>query len=480
MREAVEELLTEVKNEYGPIRGIVHGAGVLADRLIADKTPEQFDAVYGTKVDGLHGLLGAAGSDDLRFLVCFSSSTGRFGRKGQVDYAAANEVLNKTAQHFAQDHADCRVVSVNWGPWAGGMVTDDLAKLFKSEGVGLIGLRDGAAFLVNELSQSGPRPVEVVVMGGAIPPFNELPKAPVSAKKASSAPDTTPVIDVDLSVDAFPFLRSHVLNNKAVLPVAMITEWLAHTALHAHPGLRFHGFDGLRVFKGVTLDATEHQQLALCTGPVEQQADTYTVPVELRSTPGGKSMLHAAAQVRLVDTLPAGDARIKLAEVEKKAYNNGGLYEGGHLFHGPAFQGLNAVDGAGNDIIAALVGKAPSPKEWITSPLRNTWIADPLILDSSFQMMILWSFRQYGVGSLPSYLASYRQYATRFPAEGARILVQVTEHSKRKATADIEFVDPKDGALIARIDGYECTLGSFLNKAFQNNTLDAAQFSRQE
>ena len=26
-------------------------------------------------------------------------------------------------------------------------------------------------------------------------------------------------------------------------------------------------------------------------------------------------------------------------------------------------------------IIAALVGKAPSPKEWIVSPLRNTWLA---------------------------------------------------------------------------------------------------------
>jgi len=93
-------------------------------------------------------------------------------------------------------------------------------------------------------------------------------------------------------------------------------------------------------------------------------------------------------------------------------------------------------------------------------------------------MMILWTFRQYGVGSLPSFLARYRQYAGRFPQDGARILVQVTEHNKRKATADIEFVDPKSGALIARIDGYECTLGAFLNKAFQDNTLSTPEMSR--
>ncbi len=130
------------------------------------------------------------------------------------------------------------------------------------------------------------------------------------------------------------------------------------------------------------------------------------------------------------------------------------------------------MDGAGNELIAALVGKAPAPKDWILAPMRNTWLADPLILDSSFQMMILWSFRQYGVGSLPSFLREYRQFAGRFPNDGARIVIQVTEHNKRKATADIEFVDPKSGALIARIGGYECTLGSFLNKAFQNNKLE--------
>jgi len=352
------------------------------------------------------------------------------------------------------------------------MVNADLAKLFKSEGVGLIGLSDGAEFLVKELSQPAPRPVEVVVMGGEIPAFNVAPVPAAPTRKASGAAFRT-ALEIDLSVDAFPFLKSHVLAGKAVLPVAMISEWFAHTALHTHPGLRFHGFDDLRVFKGVTLDADEAQTLQLCTGDVEQSRGGAAIPVELRSRPsGGKEVLHAAALVHLAETLPSGEARIKARDLQAKAYNNGGLYEGGHLFHGPAFQGLHSVDGAGNDLIAALVGKAPAPKDWILAPMRNTWLADPLILDSSFQMMILWSFRQYGVGSLPSFLREYRQFAGRFPNDGARIVIQVTEHNKRKATADIEFVDPKSGALIARISGYECTLGSFLNKAFQNNKLE--------
>ncbi len=470
--QAVTALFDEIRAARGPIRGIVHGAGVLADRLIEDKTLEQFQQVYGTKVDGLNALLAGVGGDDLKFIALFSSSTGRFGRKGQIDYAASNEILNKIAQREAKSRPACRVVSVNWGPWAGGMVNADLAKLFKSEGVGLIGLRDGAEFLVKELSQPGPRAVELVVMGGEIPPFNVAPAPVTMATKALSTGLRT-ALEIDLSVDAFPFLKSHVLAGKAVLPVAMISEWFAHTALHTHPGLRFHGFDDLRVFKGVTLDADEVQTLQLCAGDVQQSRGGAAIPVELRSHPaGGKEVLHAAALVHLAETLPSGECRIKARDLQAKAYNNGGLYEGGRLFHGPAFQGLSSVDGAGNDLIAALVGKAPAPKEWILAPMRNTWLADPLILDSAFQMMILWSFRQYGVGSLPSFLREYRQFASRFPSDGARIVIQVTEHNKRKASADIEFVDPKSGALIARIGGYECTLGSFLNKAFQNNKLE--------
>src|SRR5205085_5038240 len=107
--------------------------------------------VFDTKVAGLRGLLDATAGDDLRLLVLFSSSTARFGRKGQVAYAAANEVLNKWARREARDRPACRVVSVNWGPWDGGMVTPSLKPLFEAEGVALIPALAGARYLVDEI-----------------------------------------------------------------------------------------------------------------------------------------------------------------------------------------------------------------------------------------------------------------------------------------------------------------------------------------
>ncbi|MGD0135288.1 MAG: SDR family NAD(P)-dependent oxidoreductase, partial [Bryobacteraceae bacterium] len=128
---AVSAALADVRREWGPIHGLIHAAGVLADKLIADLTIEQFDAVFSTKVDGLRVLLDATADDPIGVLSVFSSVAARYGNRGQSAYAMANEVLNRAAQAEAQRRGDaCIVRSMNWGPWEGGMVTPALAKHF--------------------------------------------------------------------------------------------------------------------------------------------------------------------------------------------------------------------------------------------------------------------------------------------------------------------------------------------------------------
>ena len=167
---ALRTVFAEVRASLGPIRGLVHGAGVLADRLIVDKTVEQFESVYDTKAASLQTMLDILEDDDLRLLALFASSTGRFGRTGQVDYAVANEVLNKLAQREARRRPGCKVVSINWGPWDGGMVNASLKKLFEQEGVGVIGLREGAEFFVREIGQPFDGGIEVVANAAASRP----------------------------------------------------------------------------------------------------------------------------------------------------------------------------------------------------------------------------------------------------------------------------------------------------------------------
>jgi hypothetical protein len=137
----------------------------LADHPIKGKSPEEFARVYSTKTELAALLLEAFQPEPLRLMVFFSSSTARFGRQGQADYAAGNEVLNKTAWEMATLHPNCRVLAVNWGPWAAGMVTDSLADQFKSQGVGLIGLKEGAETFLKLIRSPAGGPAEVVVLG---------------------------------------------------------------------------------------------------------------------------------------------------------------------------------------------------------------------------------------------------------------------------------------------------------------------------
>ncbi len=466
--EAVGRRLDEARAAFGPIRGLIHGAGVLADRRIEEKNDEQFAAVYDTKVAGLRALLRPIGPDELRVLVLFSSSTARFGRKGQVAYAAANEVLNKWAQREARRRPACRVVSVNWGPWDGGMVTSSLKPIFEAEGIALISPRDGARYLVEEIQTAAEhRPVEVVVLGG----MPEPEPAPVPGAKPTppSAPLTT-VLERTLDVAGFPVLRSHVIDGRPVVPMALILEWLAHGALHGNPGLLFHGIDGFRILKGVILRDGRPETVRVLAGKAARAEGLYRVAVELRGVLGnGREVTHARGEVVLADRYPAARPALDLEGLLPYAAEPGEFYRA-VLFHGPELRGIDRVEGSGASGIAGLAATAPPPASWIADPPRSAWLADPLALDAAFQLMILWSVDQFGKGSLPTFLGRYRQFRRAFPDGPVRIVAKVTQAREHRALADIEFLDADD-QLIARIEDYECTIDASLNQAFRRNRL---------
>ncbi|WP_462165688.1 SDR family NAD(P)-dependent oxidoreductase, partial [Frankia sp. AiPs1] len=163
---AVAGVVADVYARHGRLDGLVHGAGVLADRLLRDKTPESFERVYRTKVDGARALL-AAVRDDIGFIAFFGSVAGVFGNRGQVDYSAGNDALDTLARAASGRFAG-RVVSVDWGPWGSragaGMVSPELAREYARRGIGLIDPDEGVAALLAELAGPADGPAQVVYM----------------------------------------------------------------------------------------------------------------------------------------------------------------------------------------------------------------------------------------------------------------------------------------------------------------------------
>jgi NAD(P)-dependent dehydrogenase (short-subunit alcohol dehydrogenase family) len=163
--EPFAALIDELYERFGRIDGVIHGAGVIEDRRIADKTLDSFANVFRTKVDSALTLARKLRPEGLKFLAFFGSVSGRFGNAGQVDYSAANEVLNKLADHL-QGRWPGRVVCLNWGPWDGGMISEELRRLYTAAGVELIPIEEGVAAFLAEISQTERRSAEVVIACG--------------------------------------------------------------------------------------------------------------------------------------------------------------------------------------------------------------------------------------------------------------------------------------------------------------------------
>jgi hypothetical protein len=354
------------------------------------------------------------------------------------------------------------------------MVTPALERLFEAEGVGLIPLEGGARWFARELLHPADREVEIVVGGK----FDRIPPAPVRAP-APSRPAPNRVksngasvgFECELSIERVPLLASHVFAGRPVLPVALAIEWLAHGALHAHPGLVFRGLDDLRVLKGVTLDNGAHP-VRVVAGKAERAGEEFIVRVELVGGADYKTR-HARADVILAAERQAPPApNLKPALLTPYPRTPQAAYED-ILFHGPALHAIESIEGWSGEGIAGRVEVAPPPEAWVADPPRDAWLADPAAVDAALQLAILWTFQRRGEVSLPSSIGAYRQYAAAFPRAGARVVLRVGGGvGSRTALADAEFLDD-NGRTIARIDRLEMVMDASLMSAFRRRAPDA-------
>ena len=471
--DTINTILNDIRNTLGPIKGIIHGAGRLADCRIVDKSVEQFETVFNTKVKGLNVLLEATKNDHLKHLVLFSSVTARVGNTGQADYAMANEVLNKIAQKESIQRPDCRVISINWGPWDGGMVCSALKRKFETSGIDLIPVDAGAMCMVYEMKGDKSSPVEVVIGANILPEkekqVTEIVKpaleSPIALNKKEALSLT---VQREIDVDRYPILSAHLLDGKPVVPFALITEWLGHGALHENPGLLLHGLDDMRIFQGIKIDKNK-KHIRLMAGKARKNGTAFEVDVQIRDgIKDNIEVIHSGATAILADQLDPPPAFDLSAYIGTNGYSKTiqEIYEN-ILFHGVELQGIQEIIGYSSKSITARISSAPSPVIWMKEPLRSQWIADPLVLDSACQMAILWCFEERGMVSLPSYSASYRQYRDAFPSDGVTAVLEIKEVTNHKIKGDFTFLDA-DEVVVARMTGYEAVMDASLSKAFKS------------
>jgi len=169
--EAFGSLIDRIYGEHGRLDVVIHGAGIIEDKLIRDKTPESFDRVVHTKADSVYVLSRKLRPESLQCLLLMSSVTAAFGNRGQADYAAANGIMNGLSV-ILSGQWPARVVAMNWGPWgSSGMVSEEVRQQFLARGIQMIPLDRGAQAALREI-EAGPQSDPVVAMGEG--PWREI------------------------------------------------------------------------------------------------------------------------------------------------------------------------------------------------------------------------------------------------------------------------------------------------------------------
>jgi NAD(P)-dependent dehydrogenase (short-subunit alcohol dehydrogenase family) len=162
--EGLRSFIHTVYQKYDRIDGVIHGAGLLEDKLFHSKTLDSFQRVFDTKVTPLR-VLAEQLRPETQFVIFFSSIASVYGNRGQTDYAAANSVMDRYAWAL-KEKISGKVMAINWGPWKGaGMVSASLEKEYERRGISMIPLEDGMETFVNELKYGNES--QVLIMAGS-------------------------------------------------------------------------------------------------------------------------------------------------------------------------------------------------------------------------------------------------------------------------------------------------------------------------
>jgi len=449
LKEALEE-------HRGRITGMLHGAGALADKYIEEKEEEDFDLVYGVKVDGLRHMLAVVPPDQLDFMILFSSVAGFYGNVGQADYALGNEVLNKIGHHLQTTLPDTRILVVDWGPWDGGMVTPQLKRILARRDVDVIPIPRGTDILLDLLENEQKTPQWVV--GSPLPQPATSPNTALKTHR----------IHRRLTLENNPFLADHVIGGRAVLPTVCAVGWMINGCEGLYPGYTFHEVDDYRVFKGIVFDHSLADDYVLKLEEQHKSRDEIILQARIQSEGDNLARNHYQATITLMHEL-VDPPEINLpGELNQVTLSGSDLYGDQTLFHGPRFQGVQEVIRHSQEKIITRCRLPDMPvRDQGQFPAR---FYNPYLTDAHLQSLLIWASLYRDVKGLPLRIANGKQYRPLPFDIDTFVQMSVKSITKHTLLADVTSFDG-NGRIFSEVTGAEITLSERLNELFLENHL---------
>jgi hypothetical protein len=255
-----------------------------------------------------------------------------------------------------------------------------------------------------------------------------------------------------------PCLDHHRLDGVPVLPMAMAIELVAEVAQAGWPDLELVAVRDLARLQGIRFPSGAVTLVATARAlDLPQEVPGVTVAVELADAaePGSKAY---RAVVELAPRLPDAPAPSPLHGLDPFPKTLEACYRE-WLFHGPLFQTISAIQGAGpRGMVARL--KTTDPAAMVGTP--GSWLIDPGVFDGALQMALLWTRLHHDRTPLPSGFRRFERYG---PFGSGEVLCTLETLSNTGPILEFRLTfSDASGRVLARVEGQEAVASASLNR----------------
>lgn len=447
--QGMAAMLDDIYKVHGRIDGVVHGAGIIEDKFLADITSESWSRVVNTKVVGLLLLQKYLKADVLKFLIVFSSVAGRYGNSGQSNYATANELMNRLCSQIHRLWENkVRVGALCWGPWGKtkfgtGMVTESTEEKFARHGVFLVDADTGRNLFRYQLTEAAAGSQVEVICG---PGPWEQHEAEKGAFRTAVGERRTALIG-DAGIEMLSsgekimnitigknhvYLQDHIIDDVPVLPMAVALELMAQAAAQVFgDGYTVAEISDGQLFKGVKIDHDDYPLVIKMQ--VNVIGDDVKVKTRIMSL-DDKPVPHYGATVTLVKKLAADSTPLPVIDFHDSRPMDAKEAYGSWLFHGPRFHVIQTFEALAEQGAKCAV-RATIPSGFVPGCQDGQWFFDPGLVDGAAQLSVLWMSLFRGLFALPVKFGRIVRFSQSLPAG-------LTMHyAVRDQNADILVVD---------------------------------------
>ena len=428
--EALKESVEPLLKEWGEVKGIIHGAGVLADNLIEKLSDEDFRRVYQPKVKGLENLLALASPEQLDLCVAFSSVAAAFGNAGQSLYAISNQILNDRVESIRNDFPNAQVYSLNWGPWDAGMVTPALKQRFTELGIRTIPVVEGTRIFNDFVFKQSANPRNVAIGDKITSPGKEL------YCTLQRSPNTEEVA----------LAKEHVIADRPVIPAAWAIKWMLDSAscyLPAHQGLEIRE---LRVLNGIfPSENIDPYIVRLEDFKVEDKKASCAASI-LSQDESGNSRIHYSCSLTFLDIANLSDVAKVDLDVQTETPSDWQAYRQGFIQYGEAFNG-----------VAKLIEISESKIVTVIEASESNGLFNPLAYDLATHGILIWLDQYHEIACLPSEAERYTQFAS-LPSDQPLVVTLEIDDFQPPSVSFRFVIRTESGQTLAEADGLKMTL----------------------